>query len=79
MFAKGAFPPGAEHTPNQVDEDELRAAVSKHFVIDDVRSAKIHAHMPEIPGMPEPPVPVDLDEKGRVKMPAFLLAAHKAG
>ncbi|WP_445167427.1 class I SAM-dependent methyltransferase [Mycolicibacterium sp. Dal123E01] len=75
VFAKGAFPPGAEHTPNQVDEDELRAAVSKHFVIDDIRPAKIHAHMPEIPGVPKP---VDVDEKGRVKMPAFLLSAHKA-
>ena len=76
VFATGAFPPHLEHTPNQVDEDELRAAVSKHFVIDDVQPAKIHAHMPEMPGLE---TPFELDEKGRVKMPAFLLTAHKAG
>ena len=76
VFAEGAFPPEAENTPNQVDEDELRAAVSKHFAIDDIRPAKIHAHMPEINGAP---LPFDQDEKGRVKMPAFLLSAHKEG
>lgn len=76
VFAKGAFPPDVEAKPNEVDEDELRAAVSKYFVIDEIRPAKIHAHMPQIPGAP---APVDLDEKGRVKMPAFLLSAHKAG
>lgn len=75
VFAKGAFPPDVETKPNEVDEDELRAAVSQHFVIDDIRPAKIHAHMPEIPGAP---TAADLDEKGRVKMPAFLLSAHNA-
>ncbi|BBY64371.1 class I SAM-dependent methyltransferase [Mycolicibacterium helvum] len=79
VFAKGAFPPHAETKPNEVDEDELRAAVSKYFVIDDVRPARIHSHKPEMAGMPDLDMPVDLDEKGRVKMPAFLVSAHKEG
>lgn len=79
VFAKGAFPPHLETKPNEVDEDELRAAVSKHFVIDDIRPAKIHSHKPEFADMPDGAMPFDLDEKGRMKMPAFLLSAHKAG
>ncbi|OYN79525.1 class I SAM-dependent methyltransferase [Mycolicibacterium sphagni] len=78
VFAKGAFPPHLEAKPNEVDEDELRAAVSKHFVIDEIRPAHIHAYQPEIPDVPTVPKPFDLDEKGRTKMPAFLLSAHKA-
>jgi SAM-dependent methyltransferase len=79
VFAKGAFPPHLETKPNEVDEEELRSAVSKHFAIDDIRPATIHSHKPEFPDMPAAAMPFDVDEKGRVKMPAFLLSAHKAG
>ena len=75
VFAKGAFPPDVETKPNEVDEAELRAAVEKHWEIDEIRPAAIHANMPDIPGMPVPPFP--RDDKGRVQMPAFLLSAHK--
>ncbi|CAJ1578939.1 class I SAM-dependent methyltransferase [[Mycobacterium] wendilense] len=75
VFAKGAFPPEAETKPNEVDEAELRAAVGKYWEIDEIRPAFIHANVPNIPDMPEPPFP--RDEKGRMKMPAFLLSAHK--
>lgn len=75
VFAKGAFPAELETKPNEVDEDELREAVGKHWTIDEIRPAAIHANMPEIPGIPAPPFP--RDEQGRIKMPAFLLSAHK--
>lgn len=78
VFAKGAFPPDIETKPHEVDEDELRAVVSKYFVIDEIRPAKIHSHKPEFPDMPDGPMPFDLDEKGRMMMPAYLLSAHKA-
>ncbi|BBY55928.1 class I SAM-dependent methyltransferase [Mycobacterium koreense] len=81
VFAKGAFPAELEEKPNEVDEDELRAAVSRYFEIDEIRPAFIHSNMPpagNVPGMPQFP-PHDTDEKGRMKMPAFLLRAHKAG
>ena len=80
VFATGAFPavrpfPG----PNVVSEDELREAVSKHWEIDEIRPAFIPANMPETSESPDWPTKFELDEKGRRKMPAFLLTAHKAG
>jgi SAM-dependent methyltransferase len=78
VFAKGAFPEDMEIGPNEVDEPELRAAVSKYWEIDDIRPAFIHANMPKAPGSPFENSPHENDEKGRLKMPAFLLTAHKA-
>jgi SAM-dependent methyltransferase len=79
VFAKGAFPAEMEPKPNEVDEDELRTAVSKYWEIDEIRPAFIHANIPEIPDAPFQFPPHDRDEKGRMKLPAFLLTAHKAG
>ncbi|MBN3456242.1 methyltransferase domain-containing protein [Mycobacterium sp. DSM 3803] len=78
VFAKGAFPAELETKPNEVTEDELRAAVSKHWEIDDIRPAFIHANAVALPA----DVPFELpqhdhDEKGRINFPAFLLTAHK--
>lgn len=77
VFAKGAFPVGLETGPNTVDEDELRAAVSKYWEIDHIRPAFIHAWMPTMPDVPMPEF--EKDEQGRHKVPAYLLTAHKAG
>lgn len=76
VFAKGAFPEDLPVKPNEVDEDELRAAVGKYFEIDEVRPAAVHARMPDLPDAP--PWPHPRDDKGRVMMPAFLLSARKA-
>ncbi|QLL07206.1 class I SAM-dependent methyltransferase [Mycobacterium vicinigordonae] len=76
VFAKGAFPAELETKPNEVDEDELRSAVSQYWEIDEIRPAFIHANMPELPDAPAWPHP--RDEKDRVMMPAYLLTAHKA-
>ena len=79
VFAKGAFPAELETKPNEVDEDELRSAVSKYFAIDEIRPATIHSHRPEFPDVPAGvTMPIDLDEKRRLRMPAYLLSAHKA-
>jgi SAM-dependent methyltransferase len=76
VFAKGAFPAEWDAKPNEVDEDELRSAVSKYWEIDDIRPAYIHANVPAGPEGPFPPH--DRDDKGRMMFPAYLLAAHKA-
>jgi len=78
VFAKGAFPAEMEPKPNEVDEDELRAAVSKYWKIDEIRPAYIHAKIPQVTGAPFEFPPHDRDEKGRMKLPAYLLTAHKA-
>jgi hypothetical protein len=80
VFAKGAFPPDAEHGPNTVDEHELRDAVSKYWQIDEIRPAFIHANIP--PANPDAPFQMpefSRDDDRRAKLPAYLLAAHKAG
>ena len=80
VFAKGAFPAEWATKPNEVDEDELRAAVSKYWDIDEIRPAYIHANIPPAPAGSNVPMPEhDRDEKGRMKLPAYLLSAHKAG
>ncbi len=79
VFAKGAFPADMETGPNEVDEDELREAVGKYWQIDEIRPAYIHANMPDAPGAPFQMPPHDRDERGRMKLPAYLLTAHKSG
>ena len=48
VFAKGAFPNGIPIKPNEVDEAELRSAVSKYWIVDEIRPAFIHTVMPPI-------------------------------
>ncbi len=79
VFAKGAFPAEMEPKPKEVDEDELRAAVSKYWEVDEIRPAFILSNVIEIPDVPFEFPPHERDEKGRMKMPAYLLTAHKAG
>ena len=80
VFAKGAFPGEWEQKPNEVDEDELRTAVSKYWQVDEIRPAFIHAFIPPSPPDSDVPMPErERDEKGRMKLPAYLLSAHKAG
>lgn len=62
--------------PNPVTEDELREVVSKYWVVDEIRPARIHANFPETPS-PEFPVTDLRDEgNGRKSVPAWLLSAH---
>lgn len=79
VFEKGAFPADVEFGPNTVSEDELRQAVSKYWSIDEIRPAFIHANMGvAIPADAPFTMPTfENDAKGRQKMPAFLLTAHK--
>ncbi len=61
---------------NPVTEDELRDVVSKYWVIDEVRPARIHGNFGDTdrPGFPFAAV---RDEgNGRKSLPAWLLSAH---
>ncbi|ATO65024.2 class I SAM-dependent methyltransferase [Mycobacterium avium subsp. hominissuis] len=78
VFAKGAFPAEMQPKPNEVDEDELRAAVSKYWAIDEIRPSFIVSNVPQIADAPFEFPAHERDERGRMKMPAYLLTAHKA-
>lgn len=52
-------------------DDELREAVAEFWTIDDIRPAFIHALLG-----PEQAANWEHDEKGRSKLPAWLLSAH---
>jgi 2-heptyl-1-hydroxyquinolin-4(1H)-one methyltransferase len=61
---------------NPVTEDELRDVVSKYWVIDEIRPARIHANFGDTDG-PEFPFKDVRDEgNGRTSVPAWLLSAH---
>lgn len=71
VFEKGAFPEG--EGPNAVTEDELREAVAERWIVDDIRPAYIHA----LQAAPEGSN-LQVDDRGRTMLPAFLLSAHLA-
>ena len=78
VFDAAAMP--ADGPVNAVTEDELRAVVSKYWVIDEIRPARIHANVPENflehfqgfagGGLRD-------EAKGRKSMSAWLLSAHR--
>ncbi|VBA36090.1 Tellurite methyltransferase [Mycobacterium attenuatum] len=86
-FAAAAFPACVELSgeapaplPHVVTEEELRDAVSQWWEVDEIRPAFIHANLAEVLSQ-VPDISLDnyeVDEKKRMKMPAFLLTAHKS-
>ena len=77
VFDRAGLPNGPA---NPVTEDELRDVVSKYWVIDEIRPARIHANLPDaIEGLPMPFGDVRDEPNGRKSVPAFLLTAHLPG
>ncbi|HEY9302771.1 MAG TPA: class I SAM-dependent methyltransferase [Mycobacterium sp.] len=73
VFDRAGMPDGPA---NPVTEDELRQVVSKYWVIDDVRPARIHANFPEGALADFPFVDLRDEGDGRTSVPAWLLSAH---
>lgn len=72
VFDKAAVTQGPV---NAVTEDELREVVSKYWVVDDIRPARIHAQLPaDTPLMPGFQARDEAD--GRKSVGAWLLSAH---
>ena len=77
VFDRAAIPPGGP--VNAVTEDELRDVVSKYWVIDEIRPARIHANVPEafaknFEGFAN--ADVRDEANGRKSVGAWLLSAH---
>ena len=68
----------ADNPAHPVTEQELRDVVSKYWVIDDIRHARIHANVAEnFTGFKDFAGPDIRDEgNGRMSVPAWLLSAH---
>lgn len=66
-----------DHGPNGFTADELHDALATRWVVDEVHPAALYAndtHRENTPAsLPEP----ERDEDGRLRMPGFLLSAHK--
>lgn len=75
VFDKAAIPEGP---PFAVTADELREAVAKHWVIDELRPARIYANFPQgVAETPDgPPMKVEEGPDGRTSVAAWLLSAH---
>lgn len=74
VFDRNHLPEGPA---NPVTEDELREVVSKYWVIDEVRPARIHANLPDTLGDGSMPFRHLRDEgNGRKSVPGWLLTAH---
>jgi SAM-dependent methyltransferase len=73
VFDRAGMPEGP---PNPVSDDELRDVVSKYWVIDDIRPARIHANFPD--ELPAEFRVTDMRDEGhgRKSVPAWLLSAH---
>ncbi len=78
VFTTDALPPDSPFpVPNLVTEAELREVVSRVWTIEHVAPAFVSVQLPDVPNLPEHNF--DSDGKGRVKLPALLLSARKAG
>lgn len=73
VFDRAGVPDGP---PNAVTEDELREVVSKYWVIDEIRPARIHANFPDSPPADFPMVNLRDEGNGRKSVAAWLLSAH---
>ena len=72
VFDKAAIPEGP---PFAVTDDELRDVVSKYWVVDDIKPARLHAVFPdEFPGFGG--VPLRDEGNGRKSAAGWLLSAH---
>lgn len=66
----------SESPANPVTEDELREVVSKYWVIDEIRPARIHANFPDATPAEFPVADLRDEDNGRKSLPAWLLSAH---
>jgi SAM-dependent methyltransferase len=75
VFDRSGLPDGPA---NPVTEDELRDVVSKYWVIDEIRPARIHANFPAAAeGVAMVFGDIRDEPNGRKSVPAWLLSAHK--
>ncbi len=73
VFDKAAVPEGPI---NAVTADELREAVSKYWIVDEIRPARLYANLPEVPNE-LPFIDVRDEPNGLKSVGGWLLVAHR--
>jgi 2-heptyl-1-hydroxyquinolin-4(1H)-one methyltransferase len=73
VFDRAGMP---DSPANPVTEDELRDVVSRYWVIDEIRPARIHGNFPDGARAEFPVVDLRDEDNGRKSVPAWLLSAH---
>jgi 2-heptyl-1-hydroxyquinolin-4(1H)-one methyltransferase len=73
VFDRAGMPDGPA---NPVTEDELRDVVSRYWVIDEIRPARIHGNFPGTSSAAFPVADIRDEGNGRKSVPAWLLSAH---
>lgn len=73
VFDRAGVPEGP---PNAVTKEELGDVVSRYWVIDEIRPARIHANFPDSPPADLPMVDLREEGNGRKSVAAWLLTAH---
>ncbi|WP_327151280.1 class I SAM-dependent methyltransferase [Nocardia sp. NBC_01329] len=81
VFDRAGFPAMPVSGPAPVTADELREAVSKYWVIDEIAPARIHANLPDSADSPAGESLLRFEDlrdepSGRKSVPAWLLSAH---
>jgi 2-heptyl-1-hydroxyquinolin-4(1H)-one methyltransferase len=72
VFDKAAVPEGPI---NAVTADELREAVSKYWIVDEIRPARLYANLPDVPSE-LPFIDVRDEPNGLKSVGGWLLSAH---
>ncbi|WP_280382670.1 class I SAM-dependent methyltransferase [Nocardia wallacei] len=74
VFDRGSMP---EEAPvNPVSAEELREVVGRHWTIDEIRPARIHADIPDAVATHFQAAGIREEGNGRKSVPAWLLSAH---
>jgi 2-heptyl-1-hydroxyquinolin-4(1H)-one methyltransferase len=73
VFNRSGMPDGPA---NPVTEDELRDVVSRYWVIDEIRPARIHGNFADSDSPEFPFADIRDEGNGRKSVPAWLLSAH---
>jgi SAM-dependent methyltransferase len=73
VFDRAGMP---ESPANPVTKEELGDVVSRYWVIDEIRPARIHANFPDGAPAEFPMVELRDEDNGRKSVPAWLLSAH---
>lgn len=68
---------GQQRGPRGVSEDEFREAVGAYWVVDDVRPAVLYGNTTAVPEGTDAPNMARFVDGDHLRMPGFLLSAHK--